>query len=61
MALLVACGVAFISGAIGAARAQRLSLPEATIGVFYLGLPVPIVLSLMERIAALQPLRLPAA
>jgi lipoprotein-releasing system permease protein len=56
LALLVACGVAFLSGAIGAARAKRLSLPEATIGVFYLGLPVPIVLSLMETTAALQPL-----
>jgi len=56
VALLAACGVAFISGAIGAARSRRLSLPEATIGVFYLGLPVPIVLSLMERTAALQPL-----
>jgi lipoprotein-releasing system permease protein len=56
VALLVACGVAFISGAIGAARAKRLSMPEATIGVFYLGLPVPIVLSLMERTASLQSL-----
>lgn len=56
IALLAACAVAFISGAIGAARAQRLSLPEATIGVFYLGLPIPIILSLMERVASLQPL-----
>jgi lipoprotein-releasing system permease protein len=56
VSLLVACGVAFISGAIGAARSRRLSLPEATIGVFYLGLPVPIVLSLMERTASLQSL-----
>jgi lipoprotein-releasing system permease protein len=56
VSLLVACGIAFFSGAIGAARAKRLSLPEATIGVFYLGLPVPIVLSLMERSAALQSL-----
>ncbi len=54
VSLLVACGVAFISGAIGAARARRLSLPEATIGVFYLGLPVPILLSLVERVPSLQ-------
>jgi lipoprotein-releasing system permease protein len=54
VALLVACGVAFISGAIGAARARRLALPEATIGVFYLGMPIPIVLTLMEQVSALQ-------
>ncbi|WP_225413777.1 FtsX-like permease family protein [Stigmatella hybrida] len=54
IALLVASGVAFLSGAIGSARARRLSLPEATIGVFYLGLPVPILLTLMERVPALQ-------
>lgn len=54
VALLVACGVAFMSGAIGAARAKRLSMPEATIGVFYLGLPIPILLTLLERVGALQ-------
>ncbi len=54
VALLVACGVAFISGAIGAARARRLALPEATIGVFYLGMPIPLVLTLMESVSALQ-------
>jgi len=54
VALLVACSVAFVSGAIGAARARRLSLPEATIGVFYLGLPIPIVLTLMDRVSSLQ-------
>jgi lipoprotein-releasing system permease protein len=54
VALVVACGVAFVSGAIGAARARRLSMPEATIGVFYLGLPIPIVLTLMERVGSLQ-------
>jgi len=54
VSLLVACGIAFISGAIGAARARRLSLPEATIGVFYLGLPVPILLTMMERVSSLQ-------
>lgn len=54
VSLLVACGIAFISGAIGAARARRLALPEATIGVFYLGLPIPIVLTLLERVPDLQ-------
>jgi lipoprotein-releasing system permease protein len=46
--------VAFASGFVGASRAQRLSLPEATIGVLYLGLPVPIILTLMERVPSLQ-------
>jgi lipoprotein-releasing system permease protein len=54
VSLLVACGIAFVSGAIGAARARRLSLPEATIGVVYLGLPIPIVLTLMEQVGSLQ-------
>jgi lipoprotein-releasing system permease protein len=54
VALLVACGIAFISGAIGAARARRLALPEATIGVFYMGLPIPIVLTMMEQVPMLQ-------
>ncbi|WP_224249517.1 FtsX-like permease family protein [Hyalangium gracile] len=54
VSLVVACGVAFVSGAIGAARARRLSMPEATIGVFYLGLPIPIILTLMERVGPLQ-------
>ncbi|WP_164001419.1 FtsX-like permease family protein [Pyxidicoccus caerfyrddinensis] len=54
ISLVVACTVAFVSGFIGASRAQRLSLPEATIGVLYLGLPIPIVLTLMERVPSLQ-------
>ncbi|HVG58734.1 MAG TPA: ABC transporter permease [Hyalangium sp.] len=54
VSLLVACSIAFLSGAIGAARARRLALPEATIGVFYLGLPIPIVLTLIERVPDLQ-------
>jgi lipoprotein-releasing system permease protein len=54
ISLVVACAVAFVSGFVGASRAQRLSLPEATIGVLYLGLPIPIVLTLMERVPALQ-------
>ncbi|MCY1041349.1 ABC transporter permease [Corallococcus sp. bb12-1] len=54
IALVVGAGVAFASGFVGASRAQRLSLPEATIGVFYLGLPIPLLLSLMERVPSLQ-------
>ncbi|NBD14335.1 MULTISPECIES: ABC transporter permease [Corallococcus] len=54
IALVIGMGVAFASGFVGASRAQRLSFPEATIGVFYLGLPVPILLSLMERVPSLQ-------
>ncbi|MCE9672962.1 ABC transporter permease [Myxococcus stipitatus] len=54
ISLVVAAMVAFVSGFIGASRAQRLALPEATIGVLYLGLPVPILLTLMERIPSLQ-------
>ncbi|WP_342379800.1 ABC transporter permease [Myxococcus stipitatus] len=54
IALAAGSMVAFLSGFIGASRARRLSLPEATIGVLYLGLPIPIVLTLMERIPELQ-------
>lgn len=54
ISLVIAAAVAFISGFVGASRAQRLSLPEATIGVLYLGLPVPLLLTLMERIPWLQ-------
>ncbi|MBN8227382.1 ABC transporter permease [Corallococcus macrosporus] len=54
IAFIVSMAVAFASGFVGASRAQRLSFPEATIGVFYLGLPVPILLSLMERVPSLQ-------
>ncbi|MBN1210615.1 MAG: ABC transporter permease [Myxococcaceae bacterium] len=54
VSLLVACSISFVAGAIGAARARRLSLPEATIGVFYLGLPIPIMLTLLDRVPALQ-------
>ncbi|AGC43154.1 LolC/E family lipoprotein releasing system, transmembrane protein [Myxococcus stipitatus DSM 14675] len=54
IALAAGAMVAFLAGFIGASRARRLSLPEATIGVLYLGLPIPIVLTLMERIPELQ-------
>ncbi len=54
LALIVAFGVAFASGFIGASRAQRLAIPEATIGVVYLGLPVPVLLTLMPSVPWLQ-------
>ncbi|WP_338868846.1 ABC transporter permease [Myxococcus stipitatus] len=54
IALVAGAMVAFLAGFIGASRARRLSLPEATIGVLYLGLPIPIVLTLMEQIPQLQ-------
>jgi lipoprotein-releasing system permease protein len=39
--------VAFIGGFLGAARAGRLSIPEATIGVIYFGAPLPFLLTLL--------------
>ena len=54
ISLIVASLVAFVAGFIGASRARRLAMPEATIGVIYLGLPVPVLLTLMERLPDLQ-------
>ncbi|WP_434389403.1 FtsX-like permease family protein [Melittangium boletus] len=54
VALIVASLVAFGCGFVGAARARRLAMPEATIGVIYLGLPVPVGLTLMEQLPDLQ-------
>lgn len=54
ISLIIASLVAFACGFVGAARARRVALPEATMGVIYLGLPVPIVLTLMEAIPDLQ-------
>jgi len=54
ISLIAASLVAFVAGFIGASRARRLAMPEATIGVIYLGLPVPVLLSLMERLPDLQ-------
>ncbi|WNG25763.1 ABC transporter permease [Cystobacter fuscus] len=54
VSLIVASLVAFACGFVGAARARRLAMPEATIGVIYLGLPVPIGLTLMEQLPDLQ-------
>jgi lipoprotein-releasing system permease protein len=54
ISLILASLVAFACGFVGAARARRVAMPEATIGVIYLGLPVPIMLTLMEAIPDLQ-------
>ncbi|EPX57735.1 Lipoprotein releasing system transmembrane protein LolC [Cystobacter fuscus DSM 2262] len=54
VSLIIASLVAFGCGFVGAARARRLAMPEATIGVIYLGLPVPIGLTLMEQLPDLQ-------
>ncbi len=54
LALLVGLGVAFLAGFIGAANARRLSAPEATIGLVYFGLPIPLLLTVRHFIPELQ-------
>jgi lipoprotein-releasing system permease protein len=54
VSLIIASLVAFFCGFVGASRARRLAMPEATMGVIYLGLPVPVVLTLMEQLPDLQ-------
>lgn len=54
VSMTLAALVAFIAGFIGASRAQRMAFPEATIGVLYLGLPIPVLLTLMQTVPALQ-------
>ncbi|MBJ6759771.1 ABC transporter permease [Myxococcaceae bacterium JPH2] len=54
IALLVSGMVTFLAGFLGASRAQRLSWPEATLGALYLGLPIPIVLSMLGYSSELQ-------
>src|SRR5262249_7446443 len=51
---LLASAVAFAAGFIGAARAQRLAAPEATIGILYLGTPIPLLLTGMSYAAGLE-------
>jgi len=53
-AVIVACLIAFVAGALGAARSRRISLPEATIGIFYFGLPIPILLTAIGLVPQLQ-------
>ncbi|MDQ3265492.1 MAG: ABC transporter permease [Myxococcota bacterium] len=54
VALVLACVIAFVAGALGAARSRRISLPEATIGIFYFGLPIPILLTAIGLVPQLQ-------
>jgi lipoprotein-releasing system permease protein len=54
VASLVAVAVAYGAGFLGAARARRLAAPEATIGLLYFGLPVPIILTAMAVSPELQ-------
>jgi lipoprotein-releasing system permease protein len=54
ISLLIAFAVAFAAGFAGASRARRLSVPEATVGIFYFGLPIPIGLTLLSTSSALQ-------
>ncbi len=53
-ALLVAFGVAFAAGFAGAANGGRLAVPEATVGLVYLGLPLPILLTARHFVPGLQ-------
>ncbi|HYO67866.1 MAG TPA: ABC transporter permease, partial [Archangium sp.] len=54
ISLIVSSLVAFGCGFVGASRARRLAMPEATIGVIYFGLPVPVLLTLIEQVPDLQ-------
>lgn len=54
LAILVGGGLAFLAGFLGASRAEKLAVPEATIGVLYLGLPLPLLLTLVGVIPGLQ-------
>jgi lipoprotein-releasing system permease protein len=54
LSLIISSLVAFACGFVGASRARRVAMPEATIGVIYLGLPVPILLTLIDQNPDLQ-------
>jgi lipoprotein-releasing system permease protein len=54
VALTLAAVVAFLGGFVGAARSRKLSAPEATIAVLYLGVPLPALLSILPTIPALD-------
>src|SRR5690606_8944722 len=53
VALLVGMLVAFLAGSIGAWWSGRFAVPEATIGVFYLGTIIPLGLTLLYSITPL--------
>jgi lipoprotein-releasing system permease protein len=54
VALTLAAVVAFLGGFVGAARSRKLSAPEATIAVLYLGVPLPALLSVLPTLPALD-------
>ncbi len=54
VALSAAAAVAFVGGFVGAARSRKLSAPEATIAVLYLGVPLPALLSVIPAVPALD-------
>ena len=54
VALTLAAATAFLGGFVGASRSRKLSAPEATIAVLYLGVPLPALLSALPTIPALQ-------
>ena len=49
-----AAAVAFLGGFLGAGRSRALSIPEATIAVLYVGLPLPVLLTVLPRVPALD-------
>lgn len=54
VALIVSCLIAFFAGALGAARSRRISSPEATIGIIYFGLPIPLLFTAIGLVPSLQ-------
>ena len=54
VAALLASAVAFAAGFLGASRGRRLSAPEATIGILYLGIPLPALLTALAASPQLE-------
>ena len=54
VALTAGAAVAFVGGFVGAARSRKLSAPEATIAVLYLGVPLPALLSILPAVPVLD-------
>lgn len=50
VASAVAVAIAFFAGFLGTLRARRPSVPEATIGLIYFGLPIPIFLTMVTQV-----------
>jgi len=53
-ALCAGAAVAFLGGFVGAARSHKLSAPEATIAVLYLGVPLPALLTALPAAPGLE-------